>query len=163
MISFSRSIFLFVVLLMLLTACGKEQGPSISPLDSPIAPSSAPSSVLPTPIVVSGADVGEDVIKFNIDEPLSIGASRVTGVGPDGFEISLVDVTVGYEILGSGKVDRDGKFDIEVAPSLMGGHRIGIVTKSSLSVVEFEKYAGDGRHFTAQGGWVLESAIVGAP
>ncbi|MGC9396935.1 MAG: hypothetical protein ACP5J4_18980 [Anaerolineae bacterium] len=163
MISFSRIAcwLIFVVLMLSLVACDEAPELTVSPLDSPII---ASSSVLPTPKAVSQpATTDGSIIKFNIDEPLVAGASQVTGVGPADLSISLVDVTVGYEVLGSGKVNREGRFDIKVTPALMSGHRIGILAEMPLSSTEFQKYAGDGKHFTAQGGWVLESVIVEGP
>jgi len=160
---FSRIVCcLTLVLLMLsLAACDEAPAITVSPLDSPII---ASSSVLPTPIAVSESEtIDEGIVKFNIDEPLLAGASQVTGVGPAGLSISVVDVSVGYEVLGSGEVNREGKFAIKVTPPVMSGHRIGILTEEPLSSAEFKKYAGDGQHFTAQGGWVIESAIVEGP
>ena len=143
---------LVLVGLFLLAACslGEEPTPEIvSPLSPPASPIKTPTS-----------DSASTVTSFNIDEPLVPGDTRVSGVGPAGMEIAIVDVTLVNREIGTGTVDQDGTFDIEVSPPLSGGHRIGITIFVTLSEAEAQQIAGDGARFMGKEGWVYESAIV---
>ena len=75
----------------------------------------------------------------------------------------MVVITMNYLPIGATQVGEDGAFRVELAEPLARGHRIGIVLAEELDRSDYEKYAGDGRYFTAQGGWALESAIVAEP
>lgn len=139
---------LLLMAILLLAACGRAPSPSpeISPLGSSLSP-------IETPVV-------EESVRFDIDEPLLPDATRVSGVGPAGMEITIVDVTLVNREIGKGKVKSNNTFDIEVSPPLSGGHRIGIVPVIDLTPEEAEQYAGDGSRFFGKGGWILESAVV---
>jgi hypothetical protein len=55
----------------------------------------------------------------------------VTGQGPAGLQIAIVDVTFAAEHLGVGKIGSDGRFAIDVKP-LPDGHAIGIMATDEL-------------------------------
>jgi hypothetical protein len=68
---------------------------------------------------------------FSIDEPLLVGATQVTGRGPAGLEIVIVDVTLSAQHLGYGRVEYDGRFAIDVSP-LPEAHAIGVMLNEPL-------------------------------
>ncbi len=91
----------------------------LSPIRSPIAP---PTAVIASPIPLSALAPDE---RFQIDRPVRAGATVVSGTGMKGMAIKLYDLTrMGVE-LGSGIVQSDGRFAIEVEP-LLANIRIGI-------------------------------------
>ncbi len=79
---------------------------------------------------------------FAIDRPLEAGATRVTGQGPVGIPIVVVDVTLTGRELGQGFIDDSGHFDIELSEPLESGHRIGLMagTAHPMSAEEIETY-----------------------
>jgi hypothetical protein len=118
-------------------------------LSPPVSPIKAPTS--------EGAS---KLTRLNIDEPLLPGDTRVSGVGPAGMEIAIVDVPPVNREIGTGAVGQDGTFDIDVSPPLSGSHRIGITIFITLSEAEAQQVAGDGARFLGREGWIFESAIV---
>lgn len=67
-----------------------------------------------------------DEKKFAIDQPVRAGAKTVTGVGPRGVEIQIVDVTQMAEPLGSATIDENGEYSIDLSQALQADHQIGI-------------------------------------
>jgi len=88
--------------------------PLVSPLTSPIHVPPPPTSTL-----VMGPS-------FTLDQPLRAGSTVVTGQGPPGVPIVVVDITRMGRELGSGTIGPDGRFSIEVSP-LPEGDRVGIM------------------------------------
>ena len=88
---------------------------SASPLDSPL---SAPSS--------SDTDSFVDGDKFELERPLSAGATVVRGKGEPLIQIMIVDVTDVGQVLGQGAVDEQGRFEINLDAPLQAKHRVGI-------------------------------------
>jgi hypothetical protein len=88
-------------------------GPRVSPLGlaSPLNP--APAS---TPVLHPG---------FHL-EPFTPGAAQVSGQGPIGFTLVIVDVTYGAKELGRGTADSQGNFSIPVSQPLEQGHLVGL-------------------------------------
>jgi hypothetical protein len=66
-----------------------------------------------------------DGVKFQIDRPVKLGATVVTGQGPAGVPISIVNVTNMGSELGVGVIGPDGRFSVAVDP-LPGSTRIGL-------------------------------------
>jgi hypothetical protein len=66
------------------------------------------------------------VTPFKLDTPILEGATTVTGVGPAGIPIILVDVTLNGQILTKANVGSDGKFTFTVSSPLEKDHRLGI-------------------------------------
>lgn len=69
------------------------------------------------------AIIGDSAFQFN--KPIHEGATEITGVGPAGVPILILDITFMGEILGEGLIDDNGTFTINVEP-LEKAHRIGI-------------------------------------
>jgi hypothetical protein len=63
---------------------------------------------------------------FKFDTPIVEGVTTVTGVGPAGVPIILVDVTFNGQIVSEATITPDGKFTFSVTPPLEKGHRLGI-------------------------------------
>jgi hypothetical protein len=63
--------------------------------------------------------------RFRIDLPLSANATLVSGQAPPNLALAVLDVTYNGEVLGIGRSDENGRFEIPVSP-LIDGNRIGI-------------------------------------
>ena len=63
---------------------------------------------------------------FKITLPVSAGDIVVTGTGPVGVPIILVDVSEVGELLGSTVINEDGTFTFELSKGLSGNHQIGL-------------------------------------
>ncbi len=63
--------------------------------------------------------------RFRIDQPVSAGATQITGQAPPDTAIAVMDVTFNGELLGTGRSDSDGRFAISVS-GLTAGNRIGL-------------------------------------
>ena len=100
--------------LIVLAACGSPApNPQVSPLTSPLSPVSTP---------VSQPSLNP---KFQLD-PIAAGATEVTGQGPIGYTLVIVDVTYGGRQLGATQPDGQGKFRIQLGQPLEPGHLIGL-------------------------------------
>jgi hypothetical protein len=97
----------------LLVACSS---PTPKPTQSPLF-----SSLVPTPV---GAEMTLRPA-FKLD-PVTAGSTQVTGQGPVGFTLVVVDSTFGGMILGTGKPDAGGNFRIQLNKPLEKGHLIGL-------------------------------------
>lgn len=92
----------------------------VSPLHSPVATATSVASSLPSSL---STPMSSD--RFQIDRPVHEGTTIVSGTGLRGTAIRLLDLTrMGVE-LGSGIVQSDGRFTIQVEP-LPANIRIGI-------------------------------------
>ena len=91
--------------------------------ESPVGQVTSDTSPLPLPSVTP--------IRFRLDQPLLPGATRVTGQGLAGQKITIVDVSLGAEEIGTGEIGADGTFSVEVKP-LPAGDRIGIMAGGPL-------------------------------
>lgn len=63
---------------------------------------------------------------FKITLPVSAGDIVVTGTGPAGVPIILVDVSEVGELLGTTVINADGTFTFELSKGLSGNHQIGL-------------------------------------
>jgi len=66
-----------------------------------------------------------------LNEPLLAGATQVSGWGPAGLQIIIVDVTMGAEQIGATRIEANGTFEAKVPP-LPEAHRIGIMSGEAL-------------------------------
>ena len=62
---------------------------------------------------------------FQLTKPILEGDTEISGIGPAGVPILILDITFMGEILGEGILNSDGTFSIEV-DALEKGHHIGI-------------------------------------
>ncbi|MBN1659777.1 MAG: hypothetical protein JXA93_15335 [Anaerolineae bacterium] len=131
------SILLCGALVAVVSCKGPE--PTTSPVSTPLSPLATPPTVqfespLQAPEIPGPA--------FAIDRPLQGGVARITGQGPAGIPIVVVDVTLTGQQLGQGFIDEEGRFDIELAEPLVSGHRIGLMagTTQQMSPEEVQAY-----------------------
>ncbi len=162
------AIVLFSIgLLVPLVGCGSpEPKPSAtkSPLQypsSPVATSASVQSPIHTPEIPGPA--------FAIDRPLEGGGNRITGQGPAGIPIVVVDVTLTGQKLGEGFIDEEGYFDIELSKPLEPGHRVGLMAGAteSMSQAEAQNYLQQLRRWKGEGarnlpfiGMLFDTALV---
>jgi len=130
---------LIIVSLVVLTGCQGEQPTSTSTED----PSSG--VVIPTeeagyPVVETRptpTDAGYPITEptssrfpqgpeFNIDQPVVGGDTVVTGDGPAGVPLRLINVSKVGELLGETVIESDGSFTIDLAVPLESNHTIGL-------------------------------------
>jgi hypothetical protein len=114
--------FIFVLFAFIGVACGNQTEPTISPLST--------QSVLESPLDMPNDDVS--VPPFHLDEPLLEGDTEVSGTGPAGVPIIIMDASLSEEI-GKGKVASDGTFNVEVNPSLVYPNMIGVMLDETQS------------------------------
>ena len=99
---------------ILLTSCGQ-----LVPSSSPLSLQSPLQSPVETPNV-------DDKVHFKLDTPLIEGMTRVTGQGPSGVPLRVVDITAGGEVIGSGTIGGDSRFEIKLTVPLKACRKIGI-------------------------------------
>lgn len=101
--------------------------------------------------------------KFTIDEPVTADAKVVTGTGPAGVPIRLVDVSLMGQELALITIGEDGKFTFELEEDLVPGHSIGLMI-GDLSETDFnydEFMYSDEYYDKPMVGTVFYIAIVG--
>lgn len=142
---------------------------------SELTPSTTESPLLSSPIVTPAS--AESPLQppeipgpaFAIDSPLESGRNRITGQGPAGVPIVVVDVTLTGQKLGEGFIDEEGHFDIKLTKPLEPGHRIGLMAGAtqSMSQDEAQNYLQQLRHWKGEGarnlpfiGMLFDTALV---
>jgi hypothetical protein len=61
-----------------------------------------------------------------LDKPIAVGATRVTGRGPEDVPIVLMDITFAGPVLATGEIDGNGEFELMLNEPLEAEHRIGL-------------------------------------
>lgn len=78
---------------------------------------------------------------FYINKPILEGVSIVTGTGPAGIPLRLINLTKIDQILGETIIDENGNFSFELDESLESGQTIGIklgdISNTTLSEQDF--------------------------
>jgi hypothetical protein len=158
-------IIVVVLLGALVTAC------SDSKPDSPVLPPSSPlDTPAKSPLVAPPQETSIPGPAFALDRSsLQAGATRVSGQGPAGIPIVIVDVTLTGLELGSGFIDAQGHFDIKLSSPLPGGHRVGIIAGATqpMSAEEVNAYLnalyrwkGEGARDLLHIGMLFDTAMV---
>lgn len=93
------------------------------------------------PIVLTGEGIERFGPEFEINEPVRGGDFVVSGTGPSGVPIKLVNVSEVGTILGETIIDEYGTFRFELSQPLESGHSIGIqlgdITGTGLNESDF--------------------------
>ncbi|MBN1668643.1 MAG: hypothetical protein JW862_16235 [Anaerolineales bacterium] len=110
----------------------------------------------------------DDSLRFMIDKPVLVGATEVTGRGPAGVPIMLVDVTLAGEPIALSVIASDGTFRFTV-PAQEANHRIGIalgnLSGTGWTETDFQdpKYNGDQARTVPTIGFFFDTALVREP
>lgn len=156
-------VYLTLVLVLLLMACKSPTTPSPTRSPLPTAPSPLNAPTVPPSLVPS--PVPEEIVPFRLDKPIVEGTDRVTGTGPAGVPVMLVDVTFMGPVLGSSVIKSNGTFVIEV-PTLEKAHRVGLAigdlsgTKWTLDDFRALEYRGDEAQQVPQVGFFHDTTMV---
>jgi len=121
----------FLILVSALLACKTTPSPSASPFDSPMSvqsPVATPQAALET----------TEIQPFQLDKPIPVGATQVTGRGPANVPIVLMDITLGGPVLAFSAIDSSGRFEFKLSEPLQARHRIG-VTLADLTGTEWKR------------------------
>ena len=104
------------------------------------------------------------ITPFKLNKPVVEGATEISGTGPAGVPIMIVDITVMGNILGQGIISDDGTFVIQV-PVMEKDHRIGIAL-DNLDGTQWtpdyftEAYAGEEAYMSPMIGVFYDSVLV---
>ena len=127
-----------MVLALLLGGC-TQAGPAPQPANTATAGVAggdaggypAPQASYPAPVAGYPAPTTQAGPKFTINEPVKTTDAQVTGTGPAGVPLRLVDVSQAGEVIASTTIGSDGTFRFDVAGKLTAGNRIGLVMGST--------------------------------
>jgi len=124
-----NKLYILILLVILLASCtnNNQSKATTYPLDEERYPittetenkttgypvSTEESLILPGPV-------------FTIDTPVKEGDMVVTGTGPSGVPIVLVNVTEVGAVLGETIIDENGSFEFSLNSPLQSGHSIGL-------------------------------------
>jgi hypothetical protein len=139
-----RRFLLLVVLGILLVACDQTSTPkpvATQPVQggSTQQPASgatatgaypAPDSAYPAPQGVDGYPPPSPLTRgpqFTLDTPVRTTDAQVTGKGPAGVPVKLINVARSGELIGETTIGNDGVFTVKVAAKLIAGDRIALM------------------------------------
>jgi len=145
------SITTLIIGVVLLAGCGQP-----APSSSPLGLQSPLQSPMDTPNVNSR-------VRFKLDIPLIEGMTRVTGQGPKGVLLHVVDITAGGEIIGRGTIGDDNRFEIKLTVPLKAGRKIGIelgTARESGTWLALWELRGENAEAIPQIGYFFDTAIV---
>jgi hypothetical protein len=101
----------------------------------------------------------EGGILFAFDRPVKAGDTTLSGVGPPGLEVKILNVTFMGEEIASTRVGDDGHFQIEV-PALEPGIRIGLTADVEGSDLAGQLRPGEDPVNIPQVGYFFDSVII---
>jgi hypothetical protein len=91
----------------------------------------APDSAYPAPNAAQGADAypapQPQGPQFTLDTPVRATDAQVTGKGPAGVPVKLINVARSSEVIGETTIGSDGVFTVKVPTKLIAGDRIGLM------------------------------------
>src|SRR2546425_7993695 len=142
-----RRFLLLVLLGILLIACDQtstpkpvatqpaQGGATQQPASGATATSAypAPDSAYPAPSVAQGADGYPPPSpltqgpQFTLNTPVRASDTQVTGKGPAGVPVKLVNVARSGELIGETTIGNDGAFTVKVSAKLIAGDRIALM------------------------------------
>jgi len=140
-----RRFLLLVLLGVLLVACDQAAAPkpvATQPAQTSAAqpPASgatatgaypAPNSAYPAPSAAQATDAYPSPLaqgpQFTFDTPVSASDAQVTGKGPAGVPVKLINMARSSEVIGETTIGDDGVFIVKVPTKLIAGDRIALM------------------------------------
>jgi len=140
-----RRLLLLVLLGILLVACDQAAAPKPvatqaaqgGTTQQPVSVATvtgaypAPGSAYPAPTVVQGLDgypsPSPQGPQFTLNTPVRVSDAQVTGKGPAGVPIKLVNVARSGELIGETTIGNDGVFTVKVPAKLIAGDRLALM------------------------------------
>ena len=142
-----RRFLLLVLLGILLVACDQTSTPK--PVATQPAPGGvtqqptsgatatgaypAPTSAYPAPSAAQGVDGYPPPSpltqgpQFTLNTPVRVADAQVTGKGPAGVPVKLVNVARSGDLIGETTIGNDGAFTVKVSAKLIAGDRIALM------------------------------------
>lgn len=156
-------VIIFTFLALVLISCGPaDETPTATTEGStPADQSYPPPSTVEIPAVPYPAPGETEAgTLLALDKPLSPGDTEVTGVGPPGLTVFLLNITFMGEQLGSAVIGQDGTFSIAVNP-LEPGVRIGLTADIAASSLNPEDVRpGEDQISVPQVGYFYDSFVI---
>lgn len=157
-----RLLFFFIFLAVV--ACGPAEG-TPTPVNTeantpapsengypPPAPTST-SAAYPAPGEATG-------VPLTLNKPIQAGAESVSGVGPPGLTVYIMNITFMGDQMGTAVVNDDGTFTVPVAP-IEPGIRIGLTADvTTIGLTEEDIQPGDGQIGVPQVGYFYDSYVI---
>lgn len=141
-----RRLLILILLGMLLAACDQASStaptatrPTLAAGSATQAPAGqatatgypAPEGAYPAPATAQTADgypaPGKQGPEFTLNQPVRASDAQVTGKGPAGVPIKLVNVARSGEVIGETTIGSDGAFTVSVPAKLTAGDRIALM------------------------------------
>lgn len=173
MVKIKQQVFFSLIFVILfLTACGNNN--TVAPVSTEeVVTATAsgyptPSSGYPLPEVNLPGDAypSQDSVTNSsatllaFDKPIQSTDSVITGVGPSGLTVYILNMTFMGTELGSGVIDNDGKFAITVS-ELQPGTRIGLTADlTTLGLTENDIRPGDGEMAVPRVGYFFDTVVL---
>jgi len=107
-----------------------------------------------------------EVKPFLLDKPIDAGAKTVTGTGPAGIPILIVDVNFMGEILGEGTIGQDGTYAINLVTPAVEQHLIGLAlgdlkgTPWEFNAFTEPGFTGPGAQQVPMVGYIYDSFLI---
>jgi hypothetical protein len=126
--------FLLFLPILIFSSCSQQSPTEVQQNNDPAYPISDgyPATNLENELndsypVDNSIQYGDRGPDFNINEPLTEGEQTVSGTGPAGVPIILVDVFMNGEFLDETTIQENGEFIFNLVDPLVKGHSIGIM------------------------------------
>jgi hypothetical protein len=161
-INATKQVFFLCIIIFgtILSACGPlSNGDNITPPSDEGYPTPPKASDLP----VEGYPITPDKpdgIPIGLNKPISVGDTSITGYGPVGLPVQIINITFMGEQLGAGVVGADGTFSIPVTP-ISNGIRIGLLANlDSIQLTSNDVLPGDEAINIPQVGYFIDSSVI---
>jgi hypothetical protein len=159
-------LFLLSLLLLAAVACGPADiTPTPATNNTPLPSDSQdgyppPPATVQMPVEAYPATEEPTGVLIALDKPIASGAESVSGVGPPGLTVYIMNITFMGEQMGTAVVDENGRFTVPVAP-IQPGIRLGVTADvTSVGLTEDDILPGDGEIGIPQVGYFYDSFVI---
>lgn len=163
---------LLALIMLLITACNNNVATTPVPREeaSPVATTSGttPAAAYPLPEVAPQLETGypstnSGATLLAFDKPIQPDDTVVTGVGPAGLTVYILNITFMGAELGSGVIGNDGTFAIQVG-ELQRGTRIGLTADiTTIGLTEADIQPGNEEMAMPRVGYFFDTFVLPQP